>query len=76
MLYPENTNTILPEKKYIPIKYCSELKNQLTFFETHMKDNYTYYNTSARKENVFTNLNILYLNYFYFQINKEYNEKC
>ena len=59
-------------------KYCKELKNTIEFFDSNIKTSMEneLYRSNPRREEVFTNLNIIYLNYFGFQIKKEFNEKC
>jgi hypothetical protein len=59
-------------------KYCEELKNTIDFFDSNIKTSLenNLYRSNAKREEVFTNLNIIYLNYFGFQIKKEFNEKC
>ena len=58
-------------------KYCEELK-KIEFFDSNIKTSMEneLYRSNARREEVFTNLNIIYLNYFGFQIKKEFNDKC
>ena len=56
-------------------EYCENLEKILKFFDSH-SSNINYNEFQDKQEHVLKNLNIIYKNYFKFQIMKEYYTIC
>ena len=78
MIVENNLTRNINSSKKDNAKYCEELKKTIEFFDSNIKTSMEnkLYRSNPRREEVFINLNIIYLNYFGFQIKKEFNENC
>lgn len=70
-----NEQKVINKIKIINKEYCKELENILIFFRQDENINYNIDNDD-KNFRTFKNLNILYKNYFYFQVLKEFYEQC